>query len=103
MKFFEKYFPEARRFRVFAWFYLILFTTLFGFLFFRQVWEREDYVEKERKQGQRRILRPGARGDVIDRNQNLLIGNRAHYSANLRLELLNREICDLRIIIRRVS
>ena len=103
MKFFEKYFPEARRFRVFAWFYLILFTTLFGFLFFRQVWEREDYVEKERKQGQRRILRPGARGDVIDRNQNLLIGNRAHYSANLHLELLNREIWEKKIKLRRIS
>ena len=89
MKFFEKYFPEARRLRIFAWFYLLFFLLLSGFLFYRQVIEREDYVEKERKQGQRRILRPGARGDVIDRNHNLLIGNRAHYSANLHLELLS--------------
>ena len=29
-----------------------------------------------------------------DRNHNLLIGNRAHYSANLHLELLSREIWE---------
>ena len=76
MKFFEKYFPETRRFRIFAWVYLTLFLILFGCLFFRQVWQREDYLEKERIQGQRRILKPGARGDVLDRENNLLIGNR---------------------------
>ncbi len=103
MKFFEKYFPEARRLRIFAWFYLLFFLLLSGFLFYRQVIEREDYVEKERKQGQRRILRPGARGDVIDRNHNLLIGNRAHYSANLHLELLSREIWEQKIKLRRIS
>ncbi|MEL0099624.1 MAG: hypothetical protein VW907_08725, partial [Opitutae bacterium] len=77
--------------------------TLFGFLFSRQVLERDEYVEKERIQGQRRILRPGARGDVVDRNHHLLIGNRAHYSANLHLELLHREIWETKIKLRRVS
>ena len=103
MKFYEKYFPEARRYRIFVWVYLSLFCTLFFFLFYRQVLEIDDYVEKERKQGQRRILRPGARGDVVDRNNHLLIGNRAHYSANLHLELLNREILQEKIKIRRIS
>ncbi len=103
MKFFEKYFPETRRFRIFAWVYLFLFITLLGTLFLRQVIEREDYTEKERKQGQRRILKPGARGDVFDRNGNLLIGNRAHYSANLHLELLNPEIWTQKIKLRRTS
>ena len=47
MKFFEKYFPETRRFRIFAWIYLVFFTTLLA-LFVRQVIQREDYVEKEK-------------------------------------------------------
>jgi cell division protein FtsI/penicillin-binding protein 2 len=103
VKFFEKYFPETRRFRIFAWIYLLLFVTLFGTLFYRQIIERDDYIEKERKQGQRRIIRPGARGDVLDRNNHLLIGNRAHYSANLHLELLSREIWESKIKLRRIS
>jgi cell division protein FtsI/penicillin-binding protein 2 len=103
VKFFEKYFPETRRFRIFASIYLLLFATLFGTLFYRQIIEREDYIEKERKQGQRRIIRPGARGDVLDRNNYLLIGNRAHYSANLHLELLSREIWESKIKLRRIS
>jgi len=103
VKFFEKYFPETRRFRIFGWVYLLLFATLLGTLFFRQIIEREDYIEKERKQGQRRIIRPGARGDVFDRNNHLLIGNRAHYSANLHLELLSREIWESKIKFRRIS
>ncbi len=103
MKFFEKYFPETRRFRKFAWIYLCLFLTLFGNLFFRQVWEREDYLEMERMQGQRRIIRPGARGDITDRENNLLIGNRAHYSAALHLELLSKEIWERKVELRRLS
>ena len=103
MKFFEKYFPEARRFRIFAWIYLMLFMSLLSVLFFRQVVEQDEYAEKERKQGQRRIVRPGARGDVFDRHNHLLIGNRAHYSANLHLELLAQEIWAEKINIRRIS
>ena len=92
MKFFEKYFPEKRRFRIFAWAYLSLFLILFSYLFARQIWQKDDYLEKERLQGQRRILRPGARGDVLDREHRLLIGNKAHYSAILHLEMLSQEI-----------
>ena len=103
MKFFEKYFPETRRFRIFAGVYLGLFLVLFGYLFFRQIWERDAYLEKERIQGQRRILKPGARGDVVDRENNLLIGNRAHYSATLHLELLNRKIWEEKVKLRRLS
>jgi cell division protein FtsI/penicillin-binding protein 2 len=103
MKFFEKYFPESRRFRIFAGIYFFLFMILFGYLFTRQVWERDDYLEKERKQGQRRIIRPGARGDVLDRENRLLIGNQANYSATLHLEVLSREIWEKKIQLRRTS
>ena len=103
MSFFEKYFPETRRLRVFAGFYLSLFIVLISTLFFRQVIEKDLYLEKERKQGQRRIIKPGARGDVFDRNGNLLIGNRAHYSANIHLEELNDEIWEQKLRLRRES
>ena len=77
MKFFEKYLPEKRRFRIFAILYFSLFLCLILTLFYRQVFQAEDFLEKERKQGQRRIIKPGARGDLFDREGNLLIGNRA--------------------------
>ena len=103
MSFFEKFFPETRRFRIFLSLYFLLFLTLISTLFFRQVIENDHYLEKERKQGQRRIVKPGARGDVLDRSGNLLIGNRAHYSANLHLELLNEDIWEHKLRLRRIS
>jgi cell division protein FtsI/penicillin-binding protein 2 len=103
MSFFEKYFPETRRFQIFVCLYFFLFLILFCTLFFRQVVENDHYLEKERKQGQRRIVKPGARGDVLDRSGNLLIGNRAHYSANLHLELLNEDIWEHKLRLRRIS
>ena len=103
MKFFEKYLPEKRRFRIFAILYFSLFLCLILTLFYRQVFQAEDFLEKERKQGQRRIIKPGARGDLFDREGNLLIGNRAHYSASIHLELLSREIWEEKIKFRRLS
>ena len=92
MKILVKYQPEARRLIFFKFLYAILFGTLFLFLVNRQVFQADDYHERERKQGQRRIIRPGARGDVLDREGRLLIGNQAHFSAVLHLELLSAEI-----------
>ena len=39
----------------------------------------------------------------MDRSGNLLIGNRAHYSANLHLELLNEDIWEHKLRLRRIS
>ena len=103
MKFFEKYLPEKRRFRIFAILYFSLFLVLILTLFYRQIFQAEDFRAKERKQGQRRIIKPGARGDLFDREGNLLIGNRAHYSASIHLELLSREIWEEKIKFRRLS
>ena len=64
MKFLEKHLPEKRRLRVFKFAYGFLFLTLLCFLLVRQTFETEDFENRERIQGQRRILRPGARGDV---------------------------------------
>ena len=88
----EKHKSEKNRLMLFKSLYGILFFILLSFLVQRQVFEAEDYHEKERKQGQRRIIRPGSRGDVLDREGRLLIGNEAHFTAVLHLENLKKEI-----------
>ncbi len=99
----EKHHPENRRLRVFKALFSVLFLVLIYFLLVRQVFETETFEERERKQGQRRILRPGARGDVLDRNGRLLIGNKAHFSAVLQLEFLKNEIWEEIISLRDLS
>ena len=47
---------------------------------FRQVFKFPNLKPKE-KTGARRIIQYGPRGDVIDRNGELLIGNRASFAA----------------------
>ena len=51
----------------------------------------DTYEDMERRQTERRILLPGPRGDVYDRNANLLIGNRPQYSATVILDDLRPE------------
>ena len=97
MKLLEKHLPEKRRLWVFKFTYGFLFLNPLCFLIVRQTFETEDFENRERIQGQRRILRPGARGDVLDRNGQLLIGNKAHFSAVLQLEYLKQEIWEERI------
>ena len=45
----------------------------------------------EKKQIERRILNPGPRGDIYDRNGKLLVGNRPHYTAVVYLDDLRPE------------
>ena len=88
----EKYFPEGRRLILFKVLFAALFTVLSLFLVYRQLFQYNQYKEQERKQGQRRIIRPGPRGDISDRNGKLLIGNKAHFSAKLHLGSIDNEI-----------
>ena len=96
----EQFFPEGRRLIVFKVIFGSLFILLATFLGYRQVIQSEKYKEQERKQGQRRIVKPGPRGDVFDRNGNLLIGNKAHFSAKLHLESIEDEIWKKRKALR---
>ena len=91
MKIIEKYLPEGSRLLIFKFVYAILLLIICSFLIFRQIFEAEKYEAKERIQGQRRIIRPGPRGDVFDREGNLLIGNRANFSAVIQLAELKQE------------
>lgn len=92
MKIVEKFNSENSRYHVFRIIYGLLFFVLFIFIVKLQIIESVKFEEKERKQGQRRILHPGARGDVFDREGRLLIGNTAQFSAVIHLDELKSEI-----------
>ena len=73
------------------------------YFFKLQVIESEKFEEKERKQGQRRILHPGARGDVLDREGRLLIGNKAQFSAVIHLDALKSEIWKEKVALKKTA
>ncbi|MEC8043605.1 MAG: penicillin-binding transpeptidase domain-containing protein [Verrucomicrobiota bacterium] len=100
MKILEQHLPESQHLFLFKIIFISLFILLFAVLTFRQIEQNEDYESKERKQAQRRIIKPGARGEVLDRNENLLIGNKANFSAELHLEKLKVEILRKKIQLR---
>ena len=102
-KIIEKFLPETRRLNLFRILYSSLFIAICIFLVFRQVFQISEFETKERKQGQRRIIQPGPRGDVIDRNGELLIGNRASFAAVLHIEQLKEEIWQSKVKLRRLA
>lgn len=74
------------RILLFFWINLILtFILLFG-LALQQFIKKDAYEDMERRQTERRIFLPGPRGEIYDRNGNLLVGNRPHYSATVILD-----------------
>ena len=53
--------------------------------------DRDAYEAIEKRQVERRILKPGPRGDIYDREGRLLVGNRPHFSAVVYLDDLRPE------------
>ncbi len=88
---FEVYKNFNPRLRVFYLIFAILFLVLSGGLFYRQVILWPVYREQEKKQNLRRILVPGPRGNIYDRNGRLLVGNRPRFSAAVYLNELRPE------------
>ncbi len=68
-----------------------LLLVLVGGLTFRQLLRTDEYVEREKVQNQRRVLIPGPRGNITDREGRVLVGNRARFSAVLHLAELRAE------------
>src|SRR5215207_8521046 len=68
-----------------------LLATLVLGLAYQQLSKVGDYADAERQQNQRRILYPGPRGNIEDRNGNVLVNNRARFSVRLLLDQLRRE------------
>jgi penicillin-binding protein 2 len=79
--------------RVLFFFWIVVAATLvlLSGLAWRQLIARDEYQEIEKRQTERRVLKPGPRGDIYDRNGNLLVGNRPHYSAVVYLDNLRPE------------
>lgn len=66
--------------------------TLIAGLAYQQLSKAGDYQESERVQNQRRIIIPGPRGNIYDRNHRLIVGNRARFSVRLLLDELRPEL-----------
>lgn len=50
---------------------------------YRQLFSNEAFTERERLQNQRRVLVPGPRGEIFDREGRVLVANRSRFSASL--------------------
>jgi penicillin-binding protein 2 len=84
-------------------FYFVLATlmvTLVGGLAYQQLGKVGEYADAERQQNQRRILYPGPRGNIEDRNGKVLVNNRARFSVRLLLDQLRPELRKEQIRIR---
>ncbi|MBK9989550.1 MAG: penicillin-binding protein 2 [Verrucomicrobia bacterium] len=68
-----------------------LLTALTSGLAYQQLFKTDEYHEKEKQQNQRRILVPGPRGNIYDREGRLLVGNRPRFAVTLHLDSLRKE------------
>lgn len=59
----------------------ILLFILYAGLFYRQLIESETLAAREEIQNQRRILTPGPRGNLLDREGRVLVANKSKFSA----------------------
>jgi penicillin-binding protein 2 len=79
--------------RVIFFYFVVAAMLLYlaGGLAYQQLFRRDTHQETERKQNQRRILVPGPRGNIYDREGRLLVGNRARFAVVLYLDELRTE------------
>ena len=69
-----------------------LVLVLGGGVAYRQLFRSELYTKREQLQNQRRIIVPGPRGNILDRNGEVLVGNRPRFSVVLNLADLRGEL-----------
>ena len=91
MSIIETYRPQHTRLLLFQALIAAMLLVLVGGLAYRQIIQYGDYGERERLQNQRRVLVPGPRGNVYDRDNRLLVGNRSRFAVTLFLDELRRE------------
>ncbi|MES2693211.1 MAG: penicillin-binding transpeptidase domain-containing protein [Verrucomicrobiota bacterium] len=70
----------------------LLLLILAGGLAYQQLVKVDEYADRERQQNQRRVLFPGPRGNIFDRNGKLLVGNAHRFSVLLHLDELRSEL-----------
>ena len=78
-----------------------LLLVLVGGLAWQQLFKTDVYHDRERTQNQRRILIPGPRGNIYDRDGRLLVGNRPRFAVVLYLDELRSEFGREYIRVRR--
>lgn len=66
-------------------------ALLIGGVAYRQIFTTLRYSERERQQNLRRVIVPGPRGNIYDRDGKVLVGNRLRFSVVLNLADLRRE------------
>ena len=76
---------------VFHLFIAVLLLILTGGLAYQQLIRTDAFHESERKQNQRRILVPGPRGNIYDRDGRPLVANRPRFAVTLYLGELRTE------------
>jgi penicillin-binding protein 2 len=67
-----------------TFFYVVIagiVAVLIAGLAWRQLFSNEAYAEHERRQNQRRVLIPGPRGEIFDREGRVLVANRPRFAA----------------------
>ncbi len=85
---------SARNPRILVFYALValIVLVLLGGMAYRQLFKSGVYAERERIQNQRRVIVPGPRGNLYDREGKLLVGNRARFSVVLNLAELRAEL-----------
>jgi len=68
-----------------------MLLILGGGLAYQQLFRTDDYHDRERIQNQRRVLMPGSRGNIYDREGRLLVGNLPRFAVTLNLVELRGE------------
>ena len=69
----------------------LMILVLVGGLVYRQLIKTTHYSEQERVQNLRRVVVPGPRGNIYDRDGQVLVGNRPRFSVILNLGELRNE------------
>lgn len=91
MSVFDQHGNSRPRLRIFYFLIAALVLTLIGGLFYRQIIERHYHAAQEQEQNLRRVLIPGPRGNIFDRDDRLLVGNQPRHSAVIYLAELRAE------------
>ncbi len=89
------------RLRVFYGGLVVLLGILATGLGYQQLGRAAEHRERETVQSQRRVVVPGPRGNLYDRDGRLLVGNRPRFAVTLNLDELRKEFRNEYLRIRR--
>lgn len=98
----ETYSKQNPRIYALYWVFSALFVILFIALGYRQIFLYDNYAAASERQTQRRVIKPGARGEIFDRNGRILVANRPLFSAVVYMDEIRREHSDERARLRKI-